>query len=118
MPLSEQETPPVAQPQSLIFSLKFLPHCFVKSKSAIPEKNSCRHVHGLIFIIVTAYLLCLEQGQQPAGTQSSTVMQEATASTNEATNMSGDEQKNMRKRPCGKCESCQRTNCGECKHCK
>ena len=76
------------------------------------------HVHGLIYRIVAAYLLCLEQGQQPAGTKDSIVMQEATASTSETANMSQDEQKQVRKRPCGKCEPCQREDCGDCKHCK
>ena len=75
-------------------------------------------IHGPIYNTVATYLLYLEQTQQPAEIQDSIAMQEATASTSEATNVTQNEQNQVRKRSCGKCEPCQRENCGECKHCK
>lgn len=60
----------------------------------------------------------LEQKQHPARTQDPIVMQEATASTSEATNLSQDIQESVRRRPCGECEPCLREDCGSCKHCQ
>ena len=61
-------------------------------------------IHGPIYNTVAIYLLYLEQTQQSAEIQDSIAMQEATASTSEAMNVTQNEQNQVRKRSCGKCE--------------